>query len=401
MGLFENFPYTNFHELNLDWVIETMKKIDAKVSNMEQMTKEEVQKVLNGWIASGEIDKIIAQSADEVRKELNDFKNDMFTYPYKGRVGVFIGDSFTYGTGLSDRALSYPNLMCNALGIELDNYAVAGSGYVDPDPNGGTFYTQLDRVKNRYLENTDNITFICIMGGFNDINNDQLSPSQLYSNCSSFLGQVQTAFPNVPVIWAGLNVGCNTEMGGKFKEAMDFVANVPLVRTPNSPIHRCSNWQWALHGKSQYFTDDLIHPNALGHQIISGFLLNAILGGSMDYKYMVVREENPIPYTGWKSEGTFSVEQDNDIVRVKFPTIITPENSTTPIADYTLNFTIPEAYRPTTVQSHPVFTAQGLGLAVCIFDNGTVHMRALGTRQSVSINSNQSIRFTDFEYPMK
>ena len=35
MGLFENFPYTNFHELNLDWVIKTMKALDEKVNSIE------------------------------------------------------------------------------------------------------------------------------------------------------------------------------------------------------------------------------------------------------------------------------------------------------------------------------------------------------------------------------
>lgn len=35
MGLFENFPYTNFHELNLDWIIKTMKALDEKVDSIE------------------------------------------------------------------------------------------------------------------------------------------------------------------------------------------------------------------------------------------------------------------------------------------------------------------------------------------------------------------------------
>ena len=35
MGLFENFPYTNFHEMNLDWVIKTMKALDEKVDSIE------------------------------------------------------------------------------------------------------------------------------------------------------------------------------------------------------------------------------------------------------------------------------------------------------------------------------------------------------------------------------
>lgn len=35
MGLFENFPYTNFHELNLDWIIKTMNALDEKVNTIE------------------------------------------------------------------------------------------------------------------------------------------------------------------------------------------------------------------------------------------------------------------------------------------------------------------------------------------------------------------------------
>ena len=33
MALFENFPYTNLHELNLDWLIEYMKQIEAEVQD--------------------------------------------------------------------------------------------------------------------------------------------------------------------------------------------------------------------------------------------------------------------------------------------------------------------------------------------------------------------------------
>ena len=39
MGLFEQFPYTNFHELNLDWLIEQLKKLsDAQVLSVNGET---------------------------------------------------------------------------------------------------------------------------------------------------------------------------------------------------------------------------------------------------------------------------------------------------------------------------------------------------------------------------
>lgn len=35
MGLFEQFPYANFHELNLDWILAKIKELDEKVDNIE------------------------------------------------------------------------------------------------------------------------------------------------------------------------------------------------------------------------------------------------------------------------------------------------------------------------------------------------------------------------------
>ena len=32
MGLFEHFPYTNFHEMNLDWILDTLKQLDESVT---------------------------------------------------------------------------------------------------------------------------------------------------------------------------------------------------------------------------------------------------------------------------------------------------------------------------------------------------------------------------------
>ena len=35
MGLFEQFPYTNFHELNLDWILKKIKELNEKVDSIE------------------------------------------------------------------------------------------------------------------------------------------------------------------------------------------------------------------------------------------------------------------------------------------------------------------------------------------------------------------------------
>lgn len=40
MGLFEQFPYSNFHDLNLDWIIKALKDLDKKVDTIEERITE-------------------------------------------------------------------------------------------------------------------------------------------------------------------------------------------------------------------------------------------------------------------------------------------------------------------------------------------------------------------------
>lgn len=56
MGLFENFPYTNFHELNLDWIIKTVQELGNDVRNFESQMQEYVYTYLNKWVNDNFLD---------------------------------------------------------------------------------------------------------------------------------------------------------------------------------------------------------------------------------------------------------------------------------------------------------------------------------------------------------
>lgn len=47
MAVFEQFPYTNFHELNLDWLLETVKGLQEAVGNL---TGDELQEAVNAYM---------------------------------------------------------------------------------------------------------------------------------------------------------------------------------------------------------------------------------------------------------------------------------------------------------------------------------------------------------------
>lgn len=46
MGLFEHWPYTNFHDLNLDWIVAKIKELQADVENFSV----DVQQYVNQWL---------------------------------------------------------------------------------------------------------------------------------------------------------------------------------------------------------------------------------------------------------------------------------------------------------------------------------------------------------------
>ena len=36
MAIFEQLPYTNFHELNLDWIVEKLQELEERVAALEE-----------------------------------------------------------------------------------------------------------------------------------------------------------------------------------------------------------------------------------------------------------------------------------------------------------------------------------------------------------------------------
>ena len=56
MGLFNQFPFTNFHEMNLDWVISEIQKLGNKVDNFSNELQNYVYEYLDKWVHDNEID---------------------------------------------------------------------------------------------------------------------------------------------------------------------------------------------------------------------------------------------------------------------------------------------------------------------------------------------------------
>lgn len=59
MGLFNHFPYVNFHELNLDWLLEKVKTLETNVSSLIELIDPEDLYIIHAHVgsSSGDIDE--------------------------------------------------------------------------------------------------------------------------------------------------------------------------------------------------------------------------------------------------------------------------------------------------------------------------------------------------------
>ena len=79
MGLFDTLPYTNFHELNLDWILETLKKLDSRLQKLEDTKSEEYKRLRS------DVDTLMKWAQDFNPEIVKDIVNDYLA------TGVYFG----------------------------------------------------------------------------------------------------------------------------------------------------------------------------------------------------------------------------------------------------------------------------------------------------------------------
>lgn len=280
MGLFEHFPYTNYHELNLDWIIEKIKEFGESV-------------VLSVNGQTGEV--VLYQDNDVEFPSVNDPSWQIFRMTNGKKVGVYFANDHMYfvdGNVISQVYTStdtppYPVTSVNGATGAVTLYPEAGIRFPDVtdaymnmrrqiESNGQNVIVGLEVSENKAtrIKGTQRL----------DIYDADNPPPYPVTSVNGSTGAVMLAIPfDTPLtasIWTALNASLTHDAGVE-RDTVDGTASVYLT-TDSSHVEAyvkfVSSDQQTTYTKKLLTTDDI--PSSSGVVSVNGYNGVVVLHGT-------------------------------------------------------------------------------------------------------------------------
>lgn len=287
MGLFDHFPYTNFHELNLDWILSKFREFTEKVN----LFSEKFEGGNKGQI-------LVKKSNSDLDFEwdyINSIQNEKPHY-------LLLGDS--YGDKLyGDKSwCKWFSTFMNLSNDEYENIAVAGSGFLD-SRSEYQFITQLQN----YTGDRKKVSHIILAGGLNDSDNrllDNQYTALLNARIADFVAYAIANYPNAKLYIGYIGNGRdNSEyIGGRTLEYRRICKYFYEQYARFYGINILHNTEYCLSINTSYLDADGVHPSVTGATEIGRAISNIINGcgySAYEYPYTTVFT----PSTGISTDG--------------------------------------------------------------------------------------------------
>lgn len=189
------FPYTNFHDMNLDWIIWQVKhnkdSIEQFRGELEQMGVdiEEFRQYIDS------IDSEIQQKVEEevptyIQQSINNGLLSQVVEATRTRRVIIIGDSYGAGWTPDGDVTGFPVVIKNLLHISNDNFFnlnKGGARFGASQGNEFAFDTVLEQLIPN-ITNKDTITDIIFAGGYNEGGSSYDTINEGIARCKSLIG---------------------------------------------------------------------------------------------------------------------------------------------------------------------------------------------------------------------
>lgn len=314
----ENFPYTNFHDLNLDWIIKTLKELNGKFDEaiaskikfadplQWDITKQYepltiVQDNEHIYLSSQpvpagvaitntdywqpvfnmqEFYDMINDLNDRVAQEIQDLTEYVDNSTVKNNSArhlLYVGDSYSvwHNARLYKEFVNHSGIPAS----QCHNVAVSGSAFGD-----GSFLTQISN----YTGDKNEITDILVVGGINDALLQYNTPaypdiSGLVNAMTTFYTYATQNYPNATVHIAYVG---GTMTSSEYYETLhpaksQMMAFFAYTSTASSIGFKVLNTYNIIHLTPNYYSADGLHPNvdgaiAIGTAVASTFNKNPV-----------------------------------------------------------------------------------------------------------------------------
>ena len=261
MGLFgERWPYSNFHDVNLDWFIKEMTEFLKKYKSVDEHIDLGIDNIDN--------------AATEAIQRID------YAVAHVERRYIILGDS--YGTRTTNAGYTYYDIVKSGLRIPDENCyfrAVSGAAF-GHQLEGYSFY---DIIRNMTIESPDTITDIIIQCGANDI---AYTTQQEITGMNNFINYVNEHFPKAKCWLFACGIIMDTANLGKRRRE--------TLVTFRSMAQK--GFQYVLNSESVLMNtvlleSDRTHPNTYGVQYLAWALAETIIAGYCTNHYRSYSEQ--------------------------------------------------------------------------------------------------------------
>lgn len=314
MAVFENYPYTNLHNLNLDYLLKHQKENDDKVEYVINNIGTAAEEA-----AAAEAYAHLAQQAAESVIE-------------KPRRVVCIGDSYAEGytpDGNNDGWPAYLKTFMHLPDADFESIYYGGVGFKNA-VDGKTFMTLLSDTA---ISERASVTDLIVAGGYNDQGYTQ---TEITTAIANFCTVARTLFP-IAKIWIGF-VGRCAESGSIITNLRRACAAY-MQGAKNNNAYFMSGAQNAL--LYEYLASDHKHPLATGNMAIAWAMKCILMVGYASTKAHYDYNRNSVTLVNCTASNALGVRIDVSDDVTTFYLQNGNYTLTTPIASYMCNGSTP------------------------------------------------------------
>ncbi len=317
MGFFDNFPYSNFHEMNIDWVLQKMLELETFVKNYTAVNNVsfagiwDIRKQYPQWSVVSDGNKTyMANKPVPAGIAISNKEYWLYLADLDPRIGTLttevallkqqvenlaslmkIDDVFCYGDSY---AAKWPETLQNLCNFKHFDYVSNGGGGYVASGALGTFKDSIVALMNSGRLN-NSYRYIIVEGGINDGENYD----SVYANAVELFTLLKTNFPNATII------SLYNPAPRVYPTSVKFAVRNASAKVG---IYSAGGEYVNLDPADSFDSGDHVHPNAEGYARVAYVAMGALFGRDVNIGYNTTRiNENGLALRLTAGENGFSI----------------------------------------------------------------------------------------------